>query len=217
MESISRRGTTSVELHSAVSIMSVDTTLLRYLLCVHAYSDDHLHHDGKLQFLLSRRIKKSTSEMASPGPGGASEGDSSSHPAKAQIQSPNQSQNQSENETVTIQKIQALLKTKDDTSRFVGLALLKSVLDNSPQLREDEATITALWQSVSPKFLDRLLRSRSKKSSSSKDAKDMIDIAVSVLHIFSSLLPDHCKTDASLVSRIPALVPVVLQRHVFPS
>ncbi|KAK2605422.1 hypothetical protein N8I77_008259 [Diaporthe amygdali] len=112
--------------------------------------------------------------------------------------------------SVTIQRIQELLKTKNDTSRFVGLALLKTVLDNSPQLREDEEAITTLWQSVSPKFLDRLLRSGARQGPSAKDAKDMIDIAVAVVHIFSVLLPDASKKDPSLVGRIPALVSVIL-------
>ncbi|KAH8781276.1 Neurochondrin-domain-containing protein [Diaporthe sp. PMI_573] len=111
---------------------------------------------------------------------------------------------------VTIQRIQELLKTKNDTSRFVGLALLKSVLDNSPQLREDEEAVTTLWHSVSPKFLDRLLRSGAKQGSSPKDARDMIDIAVGVVHIFSVLLPDDSKKDPNLVGRIPALVSVIL-------
>jgi hypothetical protein len=113
---------------------------------------------------------------------------------------------------VTIQRIQELLKTKNDTSRFVGLALLKSVLDNSPQLREDEEAVTTLWHSVSPKFLDRLLRSGAKQGSSPKDARDMIDIAVGVVHIFSVLLPDDSKKDPNLVGRIPALVSVILHR-----
>lgn len=117
-----------------------------------------------------------------------------------------------QNETVTIHKIQGLLKTKNDTSRFVGLALLKSVLDNSQQIREDEPTITGLWQSVSPKFLDRLLRSGSNQSN--KDAKDMIDIAVAVLHTFATLLPENARTDSSMVDRIPALVSVFLHRFV---
>lgn len=111
---------------------------------------------------------------------------------------------------VTIQRIQELLKTKNDTSRFVGLALLKSVLDNSLQLREDEEAVTTLWHSVSPKFLDRLLRSGAKEGPSPKDARDMIDIAVGVVHIFSVLLPDESKREPSLVGRIPALVSVIL-------
>lgn len=118
----------------------------------------------------------------------------------------------SQNDAVTISKIQELLKTKNDTSRFVGLALLKSVLDNSAQLRQDEAAITILWNSVPPKFLDRLLRSGSRQSTSSGDAKDMIDIAVAVLHTFSLLLPEEAKRDTSLISRIPSLVSVILHR-----
>lgn len=121
---------------------------------------------------------------------------------------------QSQDDAATVQKIQGLLKTKNDTSRFVGLALLKTVLDNSQQLREDEVTITALWQSVSPKFLDRLLRSGSGSSSSSKrDASDMVDIAVAVLHTFSTLLSQTVKEEASLVDRIPPLVSVILHRY----
>lgn len=114
--------------------------------------------------------------------------------------------------SVTIQRIQDLLETKNDTSRFVGLALLKSVLDNSPQLREDEEAVTTLWHSVSPKFLDRLLRSGANQGPSAKDVKDMIDIAVAVIHIFSVLLPDDSKKEPSLIRRIPALVSVILQR-----
>lgn len=133
--------------------------------------------------------------------------------AQESASQPNDAQNpgQNQDETVTIQKIQELLKTKNDTSRFVGLALLKSVLDNSQQLREDEAAVADLWQSVSPKFLDRLLRSGMKQSS--QEAKDMIDIAVAVLHTFSTLLPDDMKKDPSLIGRIPALVAVVLHRY----
>lgn len=119
---------------------------------------------------------------------------------------------QTQNDAATITKIQELLKTKNDTSRFVGLALLKSVLDNSTQLRQDESTVTILWKSVPPKFLDRLLRSGSRQSTSSGDARDMIDIAVAVLHTFSLLLPEDAKRDGSLVGRIPALVSVVLHR-----
>lgn len=127
-------------------------------------------------------------------------------------QAPNPRPDEGQNETVTVHKIQELLKTKHDTSRFVGLALLKSVLDNSQQLREDESTITGLWQSVSPKFLDRLLRSGARQSG--KDAKDMIDIAVAVLHTFSTLLPENVRTDPSMVDRIPMLVSVILHRFV---
>ncbi|KAF5579534.1 hypothetical protein FPCIR_11068 [Fusarium pseudocircinatum] len=107
-----------------------------------------------------------------------------------------------------VNKIQSLLKAKDDTQRFVGLALLKSLLDSSEQLRQDEQTVRGLWSSLSPKFLDRLLRTGSKPST--QNSKEMLDLAVSVLYIFSLLLPDQAKSDAKFINRIPLLVNAVL-------
>ncbi|KAM5345492.1 hypothetical protein ACJ41O_011354 [Fusarium nematophilum] len=107
-----------------------------------------------------------------------------------------------------ITKIKSLLKTKDDTQRFVGLALLKSLLDSSEELRQDEQAVQSLWTSLSAKFLDRLLRTGSKPSS--KNSKEMLDLAVSVLHVFAILLPDRARTDARFIGRIPLLVGAVL-------
>ncbi|KAK3942453.1 Neurochondrin-domain-containing protein [Diplogelasinospora grovesii] len=114
----------------------------------------------------------------------------------------------------SVQKVQTLLKARDDTSRFVGLAVLKSVLDNSAELRNDQDAICSLWGSIPPKFIDRLLRTgSSQKSSSGKDgnAKDMLDLAVSVLHTFTALLPDTAKSEDRLVGRIPQLVSCLVQ------
>ncbi|KAM0303600.1 hypothetical protein HYE67_003676 [Fusarium culmorum] len=107
-----------------------------------------------------------------------------------------------------INKILSLLKAKDDTQRFVGLALLKSVLDGSEQLRQDEQTVQSLWSSLSPKFLDRLLRTGSNPST--KNSKEMLDLVVSVLHIFAILLPDQATSDVKFINRIPLLVNAVL-------
>jgi hypothetical protein len=107
---------------------------------------------------------------------------------------------------LSLQKIQDLLKSKDDTARFVGLAMLKSALDNSPELRQNEEAIVALWTSISPKFLDRLLRARSGENPPQKDAKEMLDLAVSVIHTFAVLLPDNEKAGSKFYERIPRLV-----------
>jgi hypothetical protein len=109
-------------------------------------------------------------------------------------------------------KIQTLLKSSDDTQRFVGLALLKSVLDNSPQLRDNEEAIQNLWTSLSPKFLERLLRTGSNPANN--NAKDLLDLVVSVLHTFAVLLPEEAKQDPRLTERIPRLVGAVLYRYV---
>lgn len=112
----------------------------------------------------------------------------------------------------SIQKVQSLLGTKDDTSRFVGLALLKSVLDNSSELRSNEDAIVTLWGAIPPKFLDRLIKTGSKQQQSStrKDGADMLDLAVSVLHTFAALLPVRARQDPKLLDRIPALVACLL-------
>lgn len=112
-------------------------------------------------------------------------------------------------------KIQTLLKAKDDTQRFVGLALLKSLLDNSPQIRQDEAALQELWASISSKFLDRLLRTGSKPSSD--NAKEMLDLAVSILHAFSILLPVESLAKSKFTDRVRGLVAAVLYRYATPS
>lgn len=108
----------------------------------------------------------------------------------------------------SLQKIQYLLQAKDDTSRFAGLAVLKSALDNSPELRQDEDAVIALWASISPTFLDRLLRAGSGETQvpPRKEAKEMLDLAVSVIHTFAVLLPDNEKASSKFHSRMPRLV-----------
>jgi hypothetical protein len=115
----------------------------------------------------------------------------------------------------SVHKVKTLLRAKDDTSRFVGLALLKSVLDNTPELRNDEEAVVSLWGSIPSKFLDRLIRTGSKQhksaaasssDSSRKDTNDMLDLAVSVLHTFAVLLPENAKQNPKLLDRIPQLV-----------
>lgn len=113
----------------------------------------------------------------------------------------------------SIRKIQELLKTKNDTSRFVGLALLKSVLDNSADLRNDQSRVVQLWESIPPTFLRRLLRTGSRSSPSQKNAKDMLDLAVSVILTFSTLLPEDLRGNSALVDQIPVLVASILHRY----
>lgn len=109
---------------------------------------------------------------------------------------------------VSISKIQTLLQAQDDTQRFVGLALLKSVLDNSPGLQQNDEVLQKLWDSIPAKFLDRLLRTGSNPSK--KDSKEMLDLAVSVLHTFVALLPAEATSQPKFTDRIPRLVSAVL-------
>jgi hypothetical protein len=115
-----------------------------------------------------------------------------------------------------IAKIEQLLKARDDTSRFVGLALLKSTLDTSTELMDDREVILSLWNTIPPKFLDRLLRTGAKPGTKQKDAKDMLDLAAAVIYTFVILLPEDTRSDPRLLRRIPLLVEAVLQRYRIP-
>jgi hypothetical protein len=120
---------------------------------------------------------------------------------------------QAQTQALYIEKIQAFLGAKDDTSRLVGLAFLKSVLDNHPELRSNQEAIVSLWECIPPKFLERLIRTGLKQKSagsSRKDANDMLDLAVSVLHTFASLLPENARQSSRLLDRIPQLVACLL-------
>lgn len=111
-----------------------------------------------------------------------------------------------------LDQVRGLLKAKDDTSRFVGLALLKSVLDTQAQLRKDAALVRSLWEAISPRFLDRLLRATRNERVTRDEARNMVDIAVGVLHAFVILLPEEARGDERLVGRVDALAGCLEQR-----
>lgn len=117
--------------------------------------------------------------------------------------------------SATFEKLQELLKAKDDTSRFVGLALLKSVLDNG-QLVQDPVRIHVLWEALSLRFLDRLLRAQQNEKLVKSEAKDMVDLAVAVLHTFTILLPETSLKEKRGFGRIKPLVKALIQRCVPP-
>ncbi|KAI1154270.1 DUF1941-domain-containing protein [Nemania diffusa] len=112
-------------------------------------------------------------------------------------------------ESPKIQKIHQLLAAKDDTSRFVGLLLLKTTLDNHASDLQHKQ-VTALWNSISPKFLDRLIRTGSRQDSAQKkQSGDMLDVAVAVIYTFTKLLND-CALSERFYARIPNLANAVL-------
>lgn len=114
---------------------------------------------------------------------------------------------------IPIDKIESLLKAKDDTSRFVGLALVKSVLEND-EVTSNAEVLSSIWQSISSKFLDRLLRSQTSDRYGQDEAKDMVDLAVAVLHAFTTLLPDQVLRESRLTKRIVPLMNALSNRCV---
>jgi hypothetical protein len=113
----------------------------------------------------------------------------------------------------TMEKMIDLLRAKDDTSRFVGLALLKSVLDNG-QLAHDSENLRLLWEAMSPKFLDRLLRAQQSEKVDNTESKNMVDLAVAVLHTFTILLSEESRKEKRLTGRTGPLVKAVVQRYI---
>ncbi|KAI0528025.1 Neurochondrin-domain-containing protein [Xylaria bambusicola] len=108
-----------------------------------------------------------------------------------------------------VQKVHQLLAAKDDTSRFVGLLLLKTTLDNHASDLQHEQVIE-LWNSISPRFLDRLIRTGSHPASQQrKQSGDMLDVAVAVIYTFTKLLND-CASNEKFYARIPNLANAVL-------
>lgn len=105
-----------------------------------------------------------------------------------------------------------LLRSKDDTYKFVGLALLKSILDNQQSLREDPQIIAKCWSAISPKFLDALLKASESHGRSKQEAQNMIELAVAVIHAFIVLLPPEIRQEVRTVGRTPGLVNALLRR-----
>jgi hypothetical protein len=95
----------------------------------------------------------------------------------------------------------------------VGLALLKTILDNG-QLAQDPQQVRTVWEAISPKFLDRLLRAHSNEKVDKAEARNMVDLAVSVLHTFSVLLPEESWREKRLYGRIAPLVKALVERLV---
>ncbi|PUU80541.1 hypothetical protein B9Z19DRAFT_722519 [Tuber borchii] len=60
-----------------------------------------------------------------------------------------------EPDSQTVEQCITYLSCKDDTSRFVGLAMLSSFLTHI----QDINVLVRCWKSLNPRFLDRLLKS----------------------------------------------------------
>jgi hypothetical protein len=121
-------------------------------------------------------------------------------------------QSQTGSPTTALGQIKGLLNVKDDTSRFVGLAILKSVLDNKLELQQDVAQVKALWEAISAKFLDKLLRARENQKITRQEAKDIVNIAVAVIHTFAIILPPEYLENDKLIRRSAALINALVQR-----
>ena len=110
-----------------------------------------------------------------------------------------------------LEKALEFLEAKDDTSRFVGLALLKPVLEQELSRQSDTeeggipAIIAQCWHAIPTKFLDRLLRAKPEGKKTKEEAGNMVGLAVAVLHAFMTIL-DAPEKDERFVGRVPLLM-----------
>lgn len=110
-----------------------------------------------------------------------------------------------------LEKALEFLRAKDDTSRFVGLALLKPVLEqelsqqSGTEVEATSAMIEQCWRAIPVKFLDRLLKARPDGKRKEEETSSMVGLAVAVLHAFLTIL-DAPEKDERFIGRVTLLM-----------
>ena len=112
----------------------------------------------------------------------------------------------------SLDSVLALFKAGDDTSNFVAISLLRSLLDERKELREDKQVITKCWNSIPSKFLGRLLGAGPTEKRTKDEAQSMVSLAVAIIHTFVNLLPREVIEGPKFNSHADQLVAVVPSR-----
>ncbi|KAI5849043.1 Neurochondrin-domain-containing protein [Tricharina praecox] len=99
----------------------------------------------------------------------------------------------------------SLLSKNDDTSRFVGLAMVLSI---SNHVVDPTSVFQRCAAALKPTFLDRLLKAGTTKQKSPEEATQMVELAVNIINAFATSLPD-AGNNPFLVDRTPALIAVI--------
>ena len=102
----------------------------------------------------------------------------------------------------------------DDTSKLVGLGILRSIVYNKRELREDIKVIDRCWAAISTRFLDRLLRASDYKGESVVDRDYLLGLAVATIYNFAFLLPEASRDDEKFAGRINGLLAALKIRYV---
>ncbi|MCJ1352679.1 MAG: hypothetical protein MMC33_002663 [Icmadophila ericetorum] len=89
-----------------------------------------------------------------------------------------------------LQQIFDLLKVKDDTQRFVALSLMKYLLEGNGSLQRNIPVLMQCWTAIPPTFLTRIFKSQA-QASTDPNAKNLFELAVSIVHSFIVLLQNH--------------------------
>ena len=126
-----------------------------------------------------------------------------------EMSSSNAEEKRTDSSTRSLDSVLALFEAGDDTSNFVAISLLRSILDDREELREDRETLLKCWNTIPTAFLRRLLRSKPSKKRTEEEAQSMVGLAVAITHVFFNLLPreviEHQLRDRAddLVAAVP--------------
>ncbi|KAL8798676.1 MAG: hypothetical protein Q9200_007722 [Gallowayella weberi] len=122
---------------------------------------------------------------------------------------PNQVSEQKQPPVENLDEALQLLRDKDDTSKFVGLARLKAILDNKKEFLGDSNVIAECWAAVPTGFLDRLLGAGDHKGNRVVDRDWVISLAVSIIHTFVALLSESCRDNVRFSGRTDKLLAIL--------
>lgn len=106
------------------------------------------------------------------------------------------------------------LRDGNDTSKFIGLSQLRSILFNNRELGEDQDVIVRCSVAIPPRFLYRILGATDYRGERTLDRDYMIGLAVAIIHTFPSLLLGSSENDLKFVDQIPRLLAALKIRYV---
>ncbi|KAL8796331.1 MAG: hypothetical protein Q9195_001238 [Heterodermia aff. obscurata] len=106
-----------------------------------------------------------------------------------EMSSSNAEEKRIDSSTRSLDSVLALFEAGDDTSNFVAISLLRSILDDRKELREDRETLAKCWNTIPTMLLIRLLKSKPNKKRTEEEAQSMVGLAVAIIHVFFNLLP----------------------------
>ncbi|KAI4171933.1 MAG: hypothetical protein LQ346_008679 [Caloplaca aetnensis] len=98
------------------------------------------------------------------------------------------------------------LKDGDDTSKFIGLSQLRSILVENPELRFNQDLIFNCWVAIPPRFLFRLLRATDYRGERTLDRDYIFGLAVAIIHAVPSLLSGSSGDGKEFHDQIPRLL-----------
>lgn len=113
---------------------------------------------------------------------------------------------------VSLEQVLSYLKKKDDTSRFLGLTLLRPLVDNET-FRSNPDSISECWTALSTSYLRRLLRAEQNEQRSQAESRLLVDLAVGVLHAFSQLLPQEALESDKMISMSEGLIHSLIEAN----